>query len=558
MKRNVISKIISTLLATTLVFSLAGCGNQESNAPQSSASESSKAEASSDAAPATSEAEPVEEELTYPLDTDVELTFWAAKGPDALAADYKDYTESPFHMGLQEKTGVNIVYEFPDISAGRAQAYNLMMTDEVLPDIICYGIKQGDASLLIDEGIVWDLTEYIPKYAPDYWAYLNKPGNEVLLKSVMDDNGRHFGVTSFVEGFYNKVYIGPVIRQDWLDECGLDAPVTMDDWEKVLIAFKDKYDAKFGFTLDRFFCGLASGTGAMAAFWYDEYVDENGKIQCANVQPEWKESLEYMNRWYEMGLLDPDSFTMKDAGVRSKALNNEIGVSFTAMSQLTNFVADAEAEGSGAVWAGIEYPREAAGVPTSYVMAGNLASGQYSMITKECTEEEMIVALKWLNYGFTEEGILYENYGTEGLSYTYDADGQIVFTELITEDEDGLNEATKKYTLCASAPYSGIQTTRLVQLKNSQESVDAVYKWIENTDVGKHLIPSIALSSDETLEYNDKLTNIKSYIQQMAMKFVIGEEDLENFDEYVKTVEEMGLQELLDIKQAAYDRFMAR
>ena len=259
-----------------------------------------------------------------------------------------------------------------------------------------------------------------------------------------------------------------------------------------------------------------------------------------------------------MGLLDPDSFTMTDEGVRSKALNNEIGVSYTAMSQLTNFVADAEAQGTGAVWVGMEYPRTAPGAPTSMIMGGTTAMGMYSMITKECSEEEMITALKWLNYGYTEEGLLYNNFGTEGVSYTFDANGDIIFTELITEDEDGLNEAVKKYTACHSTPFAGIQLERHVQLKNNAVSVEAVYKWIENTEVQKHVVPGIALTADETIAYNDKLTPIRGYIDEMGLKFVTGEEDLADFDEFVKTLEEMGLQECLDIQQAAYDRFMAR
>lgn len=547
-------KFICAILAIVMVVSLAACGQNAAPVEEKPSAENANAVAT----PAEQETEKPEVVVSYPMDTDVSFTLWMDKGHDALAACYADATESPYHIGLEKNTGVSVKYIIPDTSSGAAQAFNLMMNDSVLPDVIKYTISVGDASALLDEDVIWDLTDYIPTYAPDYWAYLNKPGNEVLLKSVKDDNGRMFGVGCFRESFYNVVYIGPVIRQDWLDECGLEAPVTLEDWENVLTTFKEKYGAALGFTLDRHSTGLSSGTDAYAAFFYGEYIDDNGKVQCANIQPQWKELIETYNRWYEMGLIDQDSFTIHDDGVRTKAINNEIGVSFTAMSQLTNFVADAEAQNTGAKWVGIDYPRTEAGAPTSMIAAGNLNMGSYSMITKEMSEEEMIVALEWLNYGFTEEGMMYNNFGTEGETYTINADGEADFTDLITNDPDGINEAVKKYTACHSAPFSGVQLQRCVQLKNTQESVDAVYKWIDNTAVGDHMVPGIAMNADENTEYSDKISAIQTYIYEMALKFVTGEADLADFDAFVQTVKDMGIEDCLAIRQAAYDRYMAR
>lgn len=34
------------------------------------------------------------------------------------------------------------------------------------------------------------------------------------------------------------------LRQDWLDELGMETPVTIDDWHDVLKAFKDNYNCE--------------------------------------------------------------------------------------------------------------------------------------------------------------------------------------------------------------------------------------------------------------------------------------------------------------------------
>ncbi len=38
-------------------------------------------------------------------------------------------------------------------------------------------------------------------------------------------------------------YAGLMIRKDWLDELGLEIPVTYDDWEIVLTKFKEEKGA---------------------------------------------------------------------------------------------------------------------------------------------------------------------------------------------------------------------------------------------------------------------------------------------------------------------------
>ena len=353
--------------------------------------------------------------------------------------------------------------------------------------------------------------------------------------------------------------MGPVIRQDWLDECGLQAPVTIDEWENVLVTFKEKYGAVMGISQNRLDNGLiASAFDAQAAFSARYYVDDNGKVQLGNVQPEWKEMMETLHRWYEMGLIDPDFATTKDDGLRHKALTGQVGVAFTAMSQLTNWISDAEAENNGAEWVGIEYARTEKDAPTTFInTAANLITDRhYAIITTSTTEEEMIEALKFLNYGYTEEGMMYWNFGEEGVSYEM-VNGEVQWTDTITKDPAGLNEAIKKYSGAWAAPIS-IQQEEFVKLKNNEASVAAVYKWITNTIASQYVVPETLKTADELDVMTDPSNSIKTYISETALKFVTGDESLDNFDAFVAHIEELGLEKVLEVEQAAYDRYMAR
>ena len=495
-----------------------------------------------------------EVKVTYPLETEDELTIWSC-GNLRPESSYVDWTESPFHTGLEKMTGIHVEWQFASDPSDEASAYNLMLTDDVLPDMIFYSMSATDAQEYIEDGMIYDLTEYLPKYAPDYWAYLTE--NPQLQKYVKTADGAFFGFGTFIEGDYNKTYTGPAVRQDWLDECGLEAPVTLEDWENMLVTFKEKYGARLGFTEQRFgnASALASGTGAMATWNGTWYADDDGKIQYAQAQPEWKEYMSVLNKWWEMGLIDEDSITMSDADMRTKVANNEIGATSTAMSQITNYLADAEATESGAQWVGIEYPRTAEGEPTCMIQTNTSYNNNVAVVTTSCPEDRLITALAWLNYGYSEEGMTYWNFGEEGVSYTVDEDGNYAWTDVVNEDPKGLNAAISKYSGTLWAGIS-VQASKLVEMKNNPVSAAAVYKWVENTEVEKHYVPSLALGVEEGIEYGDLITNIKEVTKTAALEFITGDRSLDEFDAFVEELNALGLERCQEIQQDAYDTFM--
>ena len=554
--RNNLTKSLALMLAVIMALGLTACGKKTADADSTQTQTTIPMQKETESTVAAENHADQESEISYPLNTDDTLTLWSTN-QIKLSQAFADYTSSPFHMGLAEKTGVKVEWQFPAKGANYTQAYNLLLTEDVLPDIIFHSVAAGAADTLIDDGIIYDLTEYLPKYAPDYWAYVNAPENSSLIRALKTEKGRYFNVGAFSEEEYNATYTGPVIRQDWLDKCGLETPVTLEDWEKVLVTFKEKYNATLSFNRARLnLAGLASGTGAYGSFASMFYVD-GGKIKFAQTQPEWKEYMAVLHRWYEMGLLDSDIITMDDAILRTKVLNNEIGVSYTAMSQLSAWTEDAKNENTGAEWVGLGYPRTKPGSPTCMIQSNNKYQGIGAMVTTSCPEEKLITALKWLNYGYTQEGIMYWNYGTEGLSYVLDENGVPQWTDLILSDPDGLDEAAGKYTGSKGTGIS-IQQAQMVRMIKTPNAADAVYKWVENTEVADHLLPLLSMTDEESARYSDLMAGINMRVEEIGLKYLTGDESLDNFDSFVAELEEMGLNECLEITQAAYDRYLSR
>jgi len=64
----------------------------------------------------------------------------------------------------------------------------------------------------------------------------------------------------------------------------------------------------------------------------------------------------------------------------------------------------------------------------------------------------------------------------------------------------------------------------------------------------------VKLTSEENAERADLMAQVDTYAKEMMIKFIMGAESLDNFDEYVKSVEEYGLARAIEITQGALNR----
>jgi len=554
MRKKTFQRIANLLLASTLVMSTVACGKGTvEDESKSSVIESSSASVSSSVV-ATDNTE-VKDTPIYPLDTDVELSVWAGNNL-GLASTYNSWEESPRHSGLYEHTGVKIDWKFLVKGADEKQDYNLLWVNKELPNIVYYKIPAATGADYIDEGLIWDLTDYVEEYAPNYYEYITREENLRELKATTTLDGRFYMIPCFVESSYNLTYIGPIIRQDWLDECGLEQPVTIADWENVLVTFKDKYNAKLSFRWNYavntgFF---ASGFDALG-FLSGVALNDDNKMVLPEMTEEYHEMIKVIADWWSKGLIDEDCVTLDNNAVRTKALNNETGVIFTTMSQFTNIINDAASQNSTANWVPASYARTAKDAPTSIVnlSTNTRATGYGAVITTSTSEEELKIALQWLDYAFTEEGNMYMNFGDEDVSLEYDADGNPKFTTLVTEDELG----HVKYSFATGSCF-GIQKAALVESKNNPIVAEAPNLWTENTKAMAHKMPPITLTSEEA-EKKDSIANaLNTYMSEEIIKFCSGDRDLSEWNDFQNTLKEkMRAEEYVAIYQAAYERYLA-
>jgi putative aldouronate transport system substrate-binding protein len=565
---------MALLLAACMVLAvLSGCGSSGSTSSASAGSADT-----TDAAPTTGttetataaiaagdlsvyedpeDADWVYEGISYPLDYEDSLTYYMIKDLGS-ASSLDSWADHPMLPIIQEKTGIELEIKAVSQTNG-SDMMNLMLASGDYPDMIENLTYSTGFAAAMDDDIVLEVTDMIAEYAPDYYNLLIS--NAGYKKSVTTDDGR-IGIFASITQGSRGPEDGLLINQDWLDECGLDTPVTFDDMENVLMTFKDSYDltdplymvgdgvldndqlsASFGVALK---FDSITGDGGF-------YVDEDGQIQFGYTQEGFAEYVTLMNKWYTEGLISSD-FVSNTTDYMNDDLIGEVASQGTGVFSRGDGLIDMLRNISGSNLVAIADPVVNEGdiihmgndEPMPSVEAG-------VVITTGCDDPE--IAAQFLNWWYTEDGFLAGAYGEEGVSFEFDENGDPQYTELMT-NTDGTTLSSQKIDYCG--PVQLLFDGLTPEASYSEVAQAAPEIWGSNKD-GLYDIPeSVELSADEGDEFNTYFSDISTLCRQYTVQFITGDKDLSEIADFQATLEGMGVDTCCELYQAAYDRYMNR
>lgn len=495
---------------------------------------------------AQEQAEPVP---IYPIQTDEALTYWMLPS-SSRGSQYENFGETPIAKEIEKRTGVKVEFLHPQPGQSDEE-FNQMLAAGTLPDLVerAWNNFPGGADKAIEDNYIYDLTEALPEWAPAFSALMSE--NPEWARQTKSSGGLYYALP-FIKGGDKLVSTsGLAVRRDWLDKAGLEMPETIDEWETALIAFKDQFGAKRALT------GVGTRVPFLNAYNLGaEFFLDGGTVKYTPFENAYKDFLERFASWYEMGLIDPGIASIDTVALDSAMLNNEVGVVYTwAGSGLGKWITAKESAANADpdfALAAAAYPVLNKGSrPEFGVRDANVIMSSSVAVSKNCKNPEL--AVRYLDYGYTQEGNILFNFGIEGESFTW-IDGYPTYTALILDNPAHMLGA---YTRAA---YSGAMVQRSEQLEQSyrlQEQRDALEIW-SATNMGEHFLPDIAVSEADLQRYNEIYDAAAAYADEMYIKFLTGKEPLEGFDAYRQRLIDLGIEELLALKQAAYDRYLTR
>lgn len=564
-------RIVCLLLSLLLLVSVfVGCG-----APTESAPVSAETEETATPSPMEVTSAPVESSIAEPVSTEesvvdagpvhqlplteesITFTMFTGMNPNLMTV-IETYAETGMLKWLEQETGVRI--DVPAVHpASQSEKWTLMLASGDYADFL-YGLGSypGGVTGAVEDEIVYDLNQF-REQMPLFFDLLES--DEEVMRDCTLDSGAIPCTYRVYGGDYYQMTDGPVIRADWLKELNLEVPETYDEYYEVLKAFKNEYGATMWFSAAESPV-LAEGFGIRAGYTFgmgsslDCWYLEDGEVQCGFFSEEFRDYMAMMQKWYAEGLLNPDfamvsgRFLNSVSGEFAKVTNGDFGVWLEEAPAFTAY------EGYDMEIVGAPIPRKNHGDVISTRAGFTKVDGQQFAIATTCEHPEL--AAEWLDVWYTDEGTEKANWGTEGETYTVNEDGSRSFTELITNNPDGIamSFARELYTAPTGGYIYDFGTRTALW---GDKEFEACQIWNENVSREKCVSSFISLTTEEAEEFSSLSGDIITYVSQALSEFIMGQRNMDaDMDTFLNQIRDMGIERCQEIEQAAYDRYMER
>ncbi|SEL71617.1 carbohydrate ABC transporter substrate-binding protein, CUT1 family [Paenibacillus sp. cl141a] len=541
MKFMVMKKWTSLTLAAVLAAGLlAGCGSK-SGEGAADKGETPQANVNETGMPIVNE----------PLN----LTFFTGKSP----TNGSKFEETLVWKTYQEMSNVNVTWNLIPFET-LTEKRNLALAGGDYPDVF-YSARVGSAELTRygEQGVFIPLNDLIDKYAPNFKKLMEEYPD--IRKGLTMPDGNIYSLPSFYDPALLSMLIGtPLwINQEWLDQLGMKEPQTTEEFYAYLKAVKEtdlngngQHDeipfSSAGITgiIDHLKGSWGLGTSGLGHKFVDVDPD-SGKLRFTKALPEYKEMLEFVNKLYKEGLLDKEIFTIEGGALNAKGQEGLLGS--TIVPNPETVMGRKEYIGLGA----LKGPH--GDQLYSHVKVPMVHVGAFAITDKNPNPEATI---RWMDYFYGDEGAQFYFMGKEGETYTKNADGQLEYVKEITENSNGLtqDQALAKYFTWLGGSYPGL--VRESWFKGS-ETLPSAMAAAEKAE--PYAVKEILYNFNFTLEETDVMSSIgkdiQDYVTEMEAKFVNGSASFSQWEEYVNTLNKMGLDRYMEVYQAAYDRYQA-
>ena len=546
-------KILALILALAMILSLAACGKPAEQPPV-------------ETQPATPDTQPVETEPEvqepqknvdrYPLQSD--KTFEVVSGSDIFGDD----GETVITQAMQKATGVDIDWSFMT-----AEQVQLALTGKDLPDAIFQYASLLDKATMYEYGqggYFVNFMDYLD-IMPNFSAVIE--ANPEALKVVQNEDGSVYCLPTLTvtsTGFNNLLYY----RTDMMKAAGWEkAPATTDEF----IQFVTDLQAHYGANDPEFIAVNAYAANRMGwstkrimSYFFPAFgelllteltVDSQGNVVLGASTEQYKHLLEFMNELWNSGAFNTNIYSQEATASQALAAGDHVAI----VTDHNGHTPEGYANMSVLAPLTSEYY-----TTQHWYKSPSCSWGRINAISAQCEDIETMV--KWFDAWYAPatdplnaEGTLYAItpwLGEIGVDHALD-EATGIYTELAHEGiEMGKFLASESFQIALYSGYEGglfpfsSAPTNGVGVKG-QGTINNLWPYAETP----FDLNSLVLTEDESDTYNDAWTDINAYIVETTAKFITGEADIAaEWDNYIAELESMGLQDVIDVYQAAYDR----
>jgi len=491
------------------------------------------------------------------VDEPIELDFFARQA----AVSNDNWNDVLVFNEYEDMTNMNINWQMVTDNV-ITEKLNLALGSGSLPDAFhTTFMSNSDMMKYGEQGVFIPLNDLIEEYAPNFRKILDE--NPIIEKQITFPDGNIYGFPKITDEEFiaYRTKAKPWINKKWLDNLGLDMPKTTEEFYEYLKAVKEGDPTGEGDTdivpyggreIDALITYLKGSFGVANKGTSNAYIDldpETDELRFYPISDAYKELLEYLHKLYDEGLIAQNIFSIEDEQYRANTKKGMYGS--TVFFALT-------------VSVGGEKVEEFVGMPT---LEGPYGDKEWVNVTPQVDNKSAFVitnenehpeaTVRWVDHFYGEEGMRLFFMGVEGETYEINDDGEPEYMDYILNSEEGntIAQEQSKYLTFQGGGFPSVTTEEYFQgtAESSDEAIAAAEKL--KPDLIEEPWPPFIHTEEEMDKLNSFGSDIAKYVDEMEDKFISGKTSLDEWDDYVNTIKKMNLDEYMDIKEAALERY---
>lgn len=460
---------------------------------------------------------------------------------------------------MEKRTGVKIEFVYPPVGQA-TDNFNLRVASNDLPHMFSMPPDYaGGLDKAVEDEIYLPINEYYDKGLTPNYQYLRETYPEIAVDTILDSG--LLVAWHMIDYVPSSPWSGLWVREDWLNELGLSIPQTMDDWTNMLRAMKEKYGAVLGCNIRDVNGWYGVGTNFQFSAGFEtgyNWINKDGKAVYGPAETGYKDFLAQLNSWYEEGLMDTDFATRTDEDYAANVANGVYGAFGLAYGELGQAKVSGMAKEPNFKVLAVGQPTSYEGQVTHLRQFDSIVRSDKEYLTTKCVEDGIDeIAMQWKDYWYSQEGGDLCSYGVEGKSYVWNENNELkwIYEDTGIISKGGTLDFWTVYPLFKLHNWGYLRDSTSYEMQ--PEVWQCISEWGKG-DASWFMPTGVSKTAEEAKEFSKIETNLKTYREEMTMKFITGQESLDKFDDYISALEGMDLETAVEIQQAALDRYLAR
>lgn len=394
-------RIISLLLAVTMVVSLTACSNQGKSNQTSSSSVASELEGK----------EPNEWGWVKPEET-LTISVYAGYGDQEEFLADEAGGKATYDKWLLDNMNVKIDWNYYSVDMN--EKLNLMLASGDYPEVITW-MSDDMANKFIEQGKAIDLTDMIEKYGNNITRRLGD-----YINFLKDENGKIYKLAQYWGMNPNVAGADFGVRHDLWKELGEDIYSTPEEYFDTMVKLLSKNKTNANGQTTYAFSSTDKGLNLLNCMlgtygFVNGYKNDNGTFTHWLNTEEGLEIAKFMNKAYRNNLIDPDYLTNGYeeyiTKLSSGQLLGNLGTWWHAwVGGHQNWaVNEGDAYDINKRFMNVSVAAEGVPLDKTTLITSNYVGNYRLIITDKCKNPEMV--MRWLNWENSELGNFITGWG---------------------------------------------------------------------------------------------------------------------------------------------------